>query len=422
MAWSRGRLPGRVRPAGDRRRSRSTRPPTAGSTPTPASPTSSTSSPASPSSPSTPSSTASAPTGPRSRSCSWPGPAASPSSTPSPSTSAPLGRAARARAARSSCTPPARTSRCSCTRCGTVPARAVRHPAGGRLLRLRHAVAGVAAAGRARRAPAQGRPPHRLAAAPARRRRPHLRRRRRRPPAAARRPAARRRLEARAGSAWAEDECETLRAPGARAAATRTRRGGGSRRPGRCGARPSAWPRRWRPGGSGGPARSTSRSASCCPTWPWSASPRSRRPTPRRLAPGPGPRRPPPPRRRRPTSSSPRSRAGAGHAEGRRYRLPPAGDVDRDLRPAVTLVSAWVSQLGPRPRHRHRRSSPPAPTSRRCLRGDAGRPAGHGLAGRGASATPCGAWSAARPPSPSTASGGLVLEAPQPAQPVVSRA
>ena len=27
-------------------------------------------------------------------------------------------------------------------------------------------------------------------------------------------------------------------------------------------------------------------------------------------------------------------------------RLPPAGDVDRDLRPAVTLVSAWVSQLG----------------------------------------------------------------------------
>lgn len=27
------------------------------------------------------------------------------------------------------------------------------------------------------------------------------------------------------------------------------------------------------------------------------------------------------------------------------YRLPPAGDVDRELRPAVTLVSAWVSQL-----------------------------------------------------------------------------
>jgi ribonuclease D len=26
--------------------------------------------------------------------------------------------------------------------------------------------------------------------------------------------------------------------------------------------------------------------------------------------------------------------------------LPPAGDVDRDLRPAVTLVSAWISQLG----------------------------------------------------------------------------
>jgi ribonuclease D len=28
-----------------------------------------------------------------------------------------------------------------------------------------------------------------------------------------------------------------------------------------------------------------------------------------------------------------------------RYRLPPVGDVDRDLRPAVTLVSAWLSQL-----------------------------------------------------------------------------
>jgi ribonuclease D len=27
-------------------------------------------------------------------------------------------------------------------------------------------------------------------------------------------------------------------------------------------------------------------------------------------------------------------------------RAPPAGDVDRDLRPAVTLVSAWISQLG----------------------------------------------------------------------------
>src|SRR5439155_17335234 len=25
--------------------------------------------------------------------------------------------------------------------------------------------------------------------------------------------------------------------------------------------------------------------------------------------------------------------------------LPPTGDVDRDLRPAVTLVSAWISQL-----------------------------------------------------------------------------
>jgi hypothetical protein len=27
-------------------------------------------------------------------------------------------------------------------------------------------------------------------------------------------------------------------------------------------------------------------------------------------------------------------------------RVPPAGDVERDLRAAVTLASAWVSQLG----------------------------------------------------------------------------
>ncbi|HEV3227301.1 MAG TPA: HRDC domain-containing protein, partial [Acidimicrobiales bacterium] len=35
-----------------------------------------------------------------------------------------------------------------------------------------------------------------------------------------------------------------------------------------------------------------------------------------------------------------------GLALGREnLRLPPTGDVDRDLRPAVTLVSAWISQL-----------------------------------------------------------------------------
>jgi ribonuclease D len=27
------------------------------------------------------------------------------------------------------------------------------------------------------------------------------------------------------------------------------------------------------------------------------------------------------------------------------YHLPPSGEVDRELRPAVTLVSAWISQL-----------------------------------------------------------------------------
>jgi ribonuclease D len=29
-----------------------------------------------------------------------------------------------------------------------------------------------------------------------------------------------------------------------------------------------------------------------------------------------------------------------------RVRVPPAGDVERDLRPAVALISAWVAQLG----------------------------------------------------------------------------
>ena len=67
--------------------------------------------------------------------------------------------------------------------CGTVPDDALRHPAGRRLRRLRHAVAGRAGRAVRRRPPAQGRPPHRLAAPPARRRPAPLRRVRRRPPA-----------------------------------------------------------------------------------------------------------------------------------------------------------------------------------------------------------------------------------------------
>ncbi len=47
------------------------------------------------------------------------------------------------------------------------------------------------------------------------------------------------------------------------------------------------------------------------------------------------------------SAADPRGRPGRpGSCRRTRYRLPPVGDVDRDLRPAVTLVSAWISQLG----------------------------------------------------------------------------
>ena len=91
-----------------------------------------------------------------------------------------------------------------------------------------------------------------------------------------------------------------------------------------------------------GPGRWTFRFARCCPTWPCSASLSANRPTSpsspsvvasttATVADGSA------------TSSSPSSRrpsdapAAAGRQRGRR--------LDRSLRPALTLISAWVSQV-----------------------------------------------------------------------------
>ena len=46
-----------------------------------------------------------------------------------------------------------------------------------------------------------------------------------------------------------------------------------------------------------------------------------------------------------PTSCSPRSPKDS-RSRGTACGVPAAGDVDRDLRPAVALISAWVGQLG----------------------------------------------------------------------------
>ena len=80
---------------------------------------------------------------------------------------------------------------------GADPAAPVRHPGRGRLRRLRHAVAVVAAAGRARDHAGQGRPADRLAAPAADRRPARVRRRRRRLAARAARPPRRRADRAR---------------------------------------------------------------------------------------------------------------------------------------------------------------------------------------------------------------------------------
>ena len=133
--------------------------------------------------------------------------------------------------------------------------------------------------------------------------------------------------------------------PVARARRTRTSRGGGSRRRARCGARPSASPRRvgaWRERRAGEvdqPVRFV------LPDLALVGIAQKPPADAEGAAPGARPRRPPPPQRRRRRRSSPPCATGLALPKDD-YRLPPAGDVDRDLRPAVTLVSAWISQLG----------------------------------------------------------------------------
>ena len=127
--------------------------------------------------------------------------------------------------------------------------------------------------------------------------------------------------------------------------ATRTRRGGRSRRHAQL--RGSRHGRRTVSGRlARAPRRpsSTSRCASSCPISPSSASPSARRRTCEAL--------------RRVRGLDERHLRGtvpdellAAVAEGlalprHRLRVPASGDVDRDLRPAVALISAWVGQLG----------------------------------------------------------------------------
>ena len=147
-------------------------------------------------------------------------------------------------------------------------------------------------------------------------------------------------LEARGRLAWALDECDEHAAP-PRAGRSRGRLvadQGGPPAQGRPAASPSASP----PGASAVPARSTDRCATCCPTWRWWPSPSARRARGR-------------PRRVRGLDGR-HLKGGAGEEllvavkagvdlGDDELRLPPRDGVDSTFRPAVTLASAWVSQL-----------------------------------------------------------------------------
>ena len=146
-----------------------------------------------------------------------------------------------------------------------LPDDALRHAAGRRVRGLRHAVAGRPGRAGGRRAPAQGRPPHRLAAPAARRRPAPLRGVRRRPPLRDPGPPDRRPRGQRPARVGARRVRAAPHRAAARCGRPRTR-GCASRRPGTSAARPPASPVRSRRGASGGPPRSTSRSASSSPT------------------------------------------------------------------------------------------------------------------------------------------------------------
>ena len=125
--------------------------------------------------------------------------------------------------------------------------------------------------------------------------------------------------------------------------APRTTRGCGSRTPARCGRARAASPAPSPHGGNGGRCASTSRCARCCPTSPCSGSPSVRRRRSKELSPGARRRRPARPRLPSPRRSS--SRCSEGKAAPAPPTPPSADDLERNLRPAVALISAWISQL-----------------------------------------------------------------------------
>ena len=239
---------------------------------------------------------------------------------------------------------PAGPRRARATPSAAIPPAHLRHPGRGRFVGYAHAVAGRAGAGRARRHAGQGRPAHRLAAPAAHRRPADVRRRRR---------AYLLELQDRstpswprsAASAWVDDACEELRTrptggdrprrtPGLRLKDARTLR------PTLAGRRPGAWRR-----GASGEAQATRhrRCARCCPTSPSSASPSASR---RRSTSWPSARGVDERHRRGRIGQRDRS---PPSRDGQDAEPPPVADggdeLDRALRPAVTLVSAWVSQV-----------------------------------------------------------------------------
>ena len=121
------------------------------------------------------------------------------------------------------------------------------------------------------RAGRQGRPPHRLAGPPADRQPAGVRGQRRGPPARGPRPAprrARRPRAARLGARRVRAGAAPQQGPAGPRRGVAPHQGG----PPAAGPVPRASCGRWRRGGSGGPRPSTSRCATCCPTWRWSGS------------------------------------------------------------------------------------------------------------------------------------------------------
>ena len=139
---------------------------------------------------------------------------------------------------------------------------------------------------------------------------------------------------------WVEEACEELRLRPTGAIDPKSL-DPAEGRPHAAGRGPRPSPRRWRRGASGRRRRSTCRCARCSPTWPCSGSPSAsrRRSTSWRSAAA----------STSATSGSGRPRDRRGGARGQHAAPPPVtsggDDVDRALRPAVTLMSAWVSQV-----------------------------------------------------------------------------